>query len=200
METHANAIQTMIHNNYLNVVGSRFTNILFDYEWFQVLMSHVLIIFILALIAFFLLDMVNPIVAGVLVVIEILFYYALVCGLFVGDLTWFLKSTIAAVLPDAFVKNNYSWFSTALPTVQSSLVVPMIAPIASILVTYLANVLYSFLNEQKDKKFLKNTFGQYISPELIDRMFENKQEPKLGGETGVHTAFFSDIQSFSSLT
>ena len=86
METHANAIQTMIHDNYLNVVGSRFTNLLFDYEWFQVLMSHVLIIFILALIAFFLLDMVNPILAGVLVVIEILFYYALVCGLFVLSL------------------------------------------------------------------------------------------------------------------
>ena len=200
METHANAIQTMIHNNYLNVVGSRFTNLLFDYEWFQVLMSHVLIIFILALIAFFLLDMVNPILAGVLVVIEILFYYALVCGLFVGDLTWFIKSTMATVLPDTFVKNNYSWFSTALPTIQSSVVVPMIAPIAGILVTYLANVLYSFLNEQKDKKFLKSTFGQYISPDLIDKMFDNKQEPKLGGETGIHTAFFSDIQSFSSFT
>ncbi|HIC72646.1 MAG TPA: adenylate/guanylate cyclase domain-containing protein, partial [Alphaproteobacteria bacterium] len=76
----------------------------------------------------------------------------------------------------------------------------MIAPIASILVTYLANVLYRFLIEQKDKKFLKSTFGQYISPDLIDKMFENKQEPKLGGETGVHTAFFSDIQSFSSFT
>jgi CHASE2 domain-containing sensor protein len=64
METHANAIQTMIHDNYLNVVGSRFTNLLFDPQW-----SHVLIILILALIAFFLLDMVNPITAGVLVII-----------------------------------------------------------------------------------------------------------------------------------
>ena len=195
METHANAIQTMIHDNYLKVVGSRFTNLLFDPQW-----SHVLIILILALIAFFLLDTVNPIVAGVLVIIEILFYYALVCGLFVDDMTWFIKSTMAAVLPDTFVKNNFSWFSTGLPSIQSSLVVPMIAPIASILLTYLANVLYRFLIEQKDKKFLKSTFGQYISPELIDKMFDNKQEPKLGGETGVHTAFFSDIQSFSSFT
>ena len=195
METHANAIQTMIHDNYLNVVGSRFTNLLFDPQW-----SHVLIILILALIAFFLLDTVNPIVAGVLVIIEILFYYGMVCGLFVDDLTWFIKSTMAAVLPDTFVKNNFSLFSTGLPSIQSGLVVPMIAPIASILVTYLANVLYRFLIEQKDKKFLKSTFSQYISPELIDKMFENKQEPKLGGETGIHTAFFSDIQSFSSFT
>ena len=185
----------MIHDNYLNVIGSRFTNLLFDPQW-----SHVFIILILALIAFFLLDTVNPIVAGVLVIIEIVFYYALVCGLFVDDLTWFIKSTMKSVFPDTFVKSNYSWFSTDLPAIQSSLVVPMVAPIAGILVTYLANVLYRFLNEQKDKKFLKSTFGQYISPDLIDKMFANKQEPKLGGETGVHTAFFSDIQSFSSFT
>ena len=76
----------------------------------------------------------------------------------------------------------------------------MVSPIMGVLVTYLANILYRFLIEQKDKKFLKSTFGQYISPQLIDKMFENKQVPKLGGETGVHTAFFSDIQSFSSFT
>ena len=31
-------------------------------------------------------------------------------------------------------------------------------------------------------------------------MYADKQEPKLGGEAGYHTAFFSDIQSFSSFS
>jgi len=35
---------------------------------------------------------------------------------------------------------------------------------------------------------------------LIDQMYEDKQEPKLGGQAGYHTAFFSDIQSFSSFS
>ena len=195
METHANAIQTIIHANYLNVFGSRLTNLLYDFQW-----SHFFLILLLSLIAFFILDMVNPILAGVLILLEIIVYYGVVCGLFVNDLSWFLKDILASVFPIDFVRNNYSWFSIDLPTIQSSLVVPMVSPIMGVLVTYLANILYRFLIEQKDKKFLKSTFGQYISPQLIDKMFENKQEPKLGGETGVHTAFFSDIQSFSSFT
>ena len=31
-------------------------------------------------------------------------------------------------------------------------------------------------------------------------MYDAKQEPKLGGEAGYHTAFFSDIQSFSTFS
>ena len=195
MEKHANAIQTIIHANYLNVFGSRLTNLLYDFQW-----SHFFLILLLSLIAFFILDMVNPILAGVLILLEIIVYYGVVCGLFVNDLSWFLKDILASVFPIDFVRNNYSWFSIDLPTIQSSLVVPMVSPIMGVLVTYLSNILYRFLIEQKDKKFLKSTFGQYISPQLIDKMFENKQEPKLGGETGLHTAFFSDIQSFSSFT
>jgi adenylate cyclase len=53
---------------------------------------------------------------------------------------------------------------------------------------------------EKDKRFLKNTFGTYISPELIDQMYDNKEEPQLGGTEGYHTAFFTDIQSFSGFS
>jgi len=31
-------------------------------------------------------------------------------------------------------------------------------------------------------------------------MYEEKQEPKLGGDAGIHSAFFSDIQNFSSFS
>ena len=53
---------------------------------------------------------------------------------------------------------------------------------------------------EKDKRFLKDTFGTYISPELIEQMVEKKEEPKLGGDEKVHTAFFTDIESFSSFS
>ena len=51
-----------------------------------------------------------------------------------------------------------------------------------------------------DKKFLRETFGTYISPDLIDKMYEEKQAPKLGGVQDYHTAFFSDIQNFSTFS
>ncbi|NQT97937.1 MAG: CHASE2 domain-containing protein, partial [Candidatus Marinimicrobia bacterium] len=76
----------------------------------------------------------------------------------------------------------------------------IVRPVIAIGSTYLGVFLYNFLVSEKDKRFLKATFGTYISPELIDQMYENKQEPKLGGDAGYHTAFFSDIQSFSSFS
>ena len=41
---------------------------------------------------------------------------------------------------------------------------------------------------------------QRVSPELIDQMFDEKQEPKLGGDPGYHTMMFSDIASFSTFS
>ena len=77
---------------------------------------------------------------------------------------------------------------------------PIVAPLAGIVITYISNVIFQFLNEQKDKKFLKDTFGTYISPGLIDKMHEEQQAPKLGGVQDYHTAFFSDIQDFSTFS
>jgi len=76
----------------------------------------------------------------------------------------------------------------------------IVRPAMAIGGTYLGIFLYNFLVVEKDKRFLKNTFGTYISPELIDQMYENKEEPQLGGEEGFHTAYFTDIQSFSGFS
>jgi adenylate cyclase len=57
-----------------------------------------------------------------------------------------------------------------------------------------------FYLANKDKAFLKSAFGSYISPELIDEMYKTGEAPSLGGDSGVRTAFFTDIQSFSTFS
>ena len=37
------------------------------------------------------------------------------------------------------------------------------------------NLSYKLITEQKNKKFLKDTFGKYVSPKLIDEMYKNKE-------------------------
>ena len=196
METHANAIQTILDSNYLNVLGGRLTS-LFYYEY---PMSHTWLIALLCLIAFVLLSIYNPVIAGAVILVECVVYFAVVGGLFADDLLWFVKFAAAGILPAAFVESNLNLFSVALPRSGNSIVIPLVAPIAAVITTYTGNVIYKFLVEQKDKRFLKSTFGAYISPDLIDQMYAEKQEPKLGGDAGYHTAFFSDIQSFSAFS
>ena len=76
----------------------------------------------------------------------------------------------------------------------------LFGPVSSISLGYLGITVYNYIQEEKNKQFLKSSFGTYISPELIDRMYESGQEPELGGEEGYHTAFFTDIQSFSAFS
>ncbi len=73
-------------------------------------------------------------------------------------------------------------------------------PIVTVGGTYSWDTLINFYVANKDKKFLKDVFGNYISPELIDIMYESGQRPSLGGEEKILTAYFTDIQSFSTFS
>ena len=76
----------------------------------------------------------------------------------------------------------------------------MVGPLTTMAIGYLGITVYNYIQEEKNKQFLKDSFGTYVSPELIDQMYESGEEPSLGGEEGYHTAFFTDIQSFSSFS
>jgi adenylate cyclase len=43
-------------------------------------------------------------------------------------------------------------------------------------------------------------FGTYVSPQLVERMVESGEEPRLGGVEENITAYFSDIQAFSGFS
>lgn len=66
--------------------------------------------------------------------------------------------------------------------------------------SYLWITMLDFYHTTKDKAFLKKAFGNYISPELIEEMYNSGHQPTLGGKADNLTAFFTDIQSFSSFS
>ncbi len=61
-------------------------------------------------------------------------------------------------------------------------------------------ILVNFFIEGQEKRFINATFKNYLSPELIDQMVESGTTPQLGGTEGVLTAYFTDIQSFSTFS
>ncbi len=200
METHANAIQTLIHGNYINVFGGKTTRYLAERAPYPVV--NILLISFLCILAYLLLTKIelHPITAGVVIFSEGMIYYAFAMGMFTNDFWWFWKSTISSVIPSSLYESYYSQLQIQLPKPGESYIMPIIAPIAGLFFTYSSNIIFQFLNEQQDKKFLRETFGTYIAPKVLDKMYEEKQAPKLGGVEGVHTAFFSDIQNFSTFS
>jgi class 3 adenylate cyclase/CHASE2 domain-containing sensor protein len=69
-----------------------------------------------------------------------------------------------------------------------------------VFIIYSVGVVVNVVVEGKEKRFLKTTFKNYLSPELIDKMLEDKQMPNLGGEEGMLTAYFTDIAGFSTFS
>ena len=200
METHANAIQTIIHNNYIKVFGGKTTRYLAEGEPYPLV--NIILIFFLSFTAYFLLKKTNlhPILSGFIIFSVGLVYYVIAIGMFVNDYWWFAKSIISILIPDALNNVFYDSLKKSLPGVGESYVMPIVAPITALVLTYTSNIIFQFLHEQKDKKFLRETFGTYIAPKVLDKMYEEKQAPKLGGVEGYHTAFFSDIQNFSTFS
>ncbi len=56
------------------------------------------------------------------------------------------------------------------------------------------------LAEQRAKEQIKGMFGTYVSPELVSRMVASGVSPQLGGHEEDITAYFSDIQAYSTFS
>lgn len=79
-------------------------------------------------------------------------------------------------------------------------VLPFTAPLGAALSTSFAGLIWQVIEEQKAKGRIKGMFGAYVSPQLVERMVESEEDPQLGGHEEEITAYFSDIQGFSSFS
>ncbi|MDZ7716223.1 MAG: adenylate/guanylate cyclase domain-containing protein [Balneolaceae bacterium] len=74
------------------------------------------------------------------------------------------------------------------------------SPMVALVVGYLGTLSYEYFAEQREKQRIRGMFSSYVSPRLVNKMIESGQDPQLGGDESYITAFFSDIQSFSTFS
>ncbi len=91
-----------------------------------------------------------------------------------------------------------SFMTVTLLFEYQSLLIDWGTPIIAILVTFIAVVIYRVLTAERDRRQIKNVFGQFISPSIVDELSEHP--PELGGEDVEVTVFFSDIRGFSQIS
>ena len=83
---------------------------------------------------------------------------------------------------------------------QSHVIWPITAPACAGLSTSFIGLAAMVVIEQKAKGRLKGMFGSYVSSDLVEQMVNSGEEPSLGGEEAPITAFFGDVQAFSSFS
>lgn len=57
-----------------------------------------------------------------------------------------------------------------------------------------------YITEERSKKFVKDAFGKYLSPVLVDSIIKDPSKLSLGGEKRELTILFSDIRSFTTFS
>ncbi len=79
-------------------------------------------------------------------------------------------------------------------------VLPVVAPLGSALSLAFIGGAAQLVLAQKQKSRIKGLFGAYLAPAVVNEMVEMGEEPKLGGVEEEITAYFSDVQSFSTFS
>jgi len=79
-------------------------------------------------------------------------------------------------------------------------IINLIYPLSVIVILYIGITTYRYLLELRQKRFIKNAFSTYLAPSVVKHLVDSPEKLVLGGEEREITAFFSDVESFTSIS
>ena len=106
-----------------------------------------------------------------------------------------LWATLAAGLGLALITG----FDFALWT-EEGLVLPLASSILMTAFIYTMNMSYGYFVESRSKRQFKDLFGQYVPPELVDRMADDPSRYNMQPRAVELTILFSDVRGFTSIS
>ncbi len=106
-----------------------------------------------------------------------------------------LWATLAAGLGLALITG----FDFALWT-EEGLVLPLASSILMTAFIYIMNMSYGYFVESRSKRQFKDLFGQYVPPELVDRMADDPRRYNMQPRAVELTILFSDVRGFTSIS
>ncbi|MBN2531248.1 MAG: adenylate/guanylate cyclase domain-containing protein [Spirochaetales bacterium] len=73
-------------------------------------------------------------------------------------------------------------------------------PLLAVFITYISAILYRIFIGEKEARFIRTRFANYVSPGVVDELLKNPRMLELGGEDRELTVFFSDIRGFTTIS
>ncbi|MFQ3621127.1 MAG: adenylate/guanylate cyclase domain-containing protein, partial [Spirochaetales bacterium] len=76
----------------------------------------------------------------------------------------------------------------------------LLTPTLAVFFTFVSLAFIKFLTTAKEKSYIRNAFGHYLSTDVINELLTNPDKLKLGGEKKYMTAMFTDVKGFSTIS
>ncbi len=80
---------------------------------------------------------------------------------------------------------------------QARLWIPPLLTAAGLVLVYTGNVLGHYATEVREKRWLRQAFGRYVSPSVVETIIHHPDRLELGGEEVETTVLFSDLEGFT---
>ena len=78
--------------------------------------------------------------------------------------------------------------------------ISFVMPAMSLALPFVFVTVHRAVTEGREKKWIKNTFGQYLSPKVVEVITKDPSKLVLGGEKRDMTVFFLDIAHFTTIS
>jgi len=73
-------------------------------------------------------------------------------------------------------------------------------PLLSLIIMYMALSYFGFMREESKKKETRNAFSKYLSPDMVERVSNNPEQLRLGGDQRELTLLFCDVRGFTPIS
>jgi len=126
--------------------------------------------------------------------IIIMLVIAVLLGLFVPRMSTGISLAATGVFLIIYSVTSYLLFD------YFSVITSFATPIIQTALSYSLLVTYRVVNEQKEKKYIRQTFSKFVSKSVVDELLKDPSKVKLGGDKKNLTVLFSDIRGFTSIS
>ncbi|HUB09197.1 MAG TPA: adenylate/guanylate cyclase domain-containing protein, partial [Myxococcales bacterium] len=104
---------------------------------------------------------------------------------------WAMAALAAGVL--GYHATAYLFFAKGLDVCAA-------LPILELLALFPVAIVYRYLTEEREKRFIREAFRYYLTASVMDAVLADPSRLKLGGEKRELTVLFSDIRGFTTLS
>lgn len=123
-----------------------------------------------------------------LVIASAWFPYFLLCALSPVAVAVAVAATIAAMI------------AGSLSLAAHGTMLHPVAPILTLIVSFIILTVHKVFTEGAEKKAIRELFGQFVAPEVVEQLANDPAKVKLGGEKRELTIFFLDIAHFTNIS